>query len=152
MTVDAEHYVRELEASDLDDVVAIDAALTGERKEKFWLETFAQALGGEAHLGLASIGANGLDGYVFGELRAFEFGSDACGWITVVGVRPETTRKGIASSLIDEARRRFAALGAKAVRTMVRRTDVPLLSLFRSQGFVGGPFVQLELDITETAG
>jgi hypothetical protein len=30
---------------------------------------------------------------------------------------------------------------------MVRRNDVPVLSFFRANGFVGGEFVQLELDL-----
>ena len=30
---------------------------------------------------------------------------------------------------------------------MMRRNDVPVLSFFRSQGFAGGPYVQLELEL-----
>jgi hypothetical protein len=56
---------------------------------------------------------------------------------------------GRASALLEEARRRFRAVGVNSLRTMVLRNDVPFLSLFRCHGFVGGPFVQLELDITE---
>ena len=97
------------------------------------------------------VGDDGLEGYLFGEVRAFEFGSDECGWIFALGVGPETTRKGRASALLEEAQRRFRALGVRSLRTMVTRTDVPLLALFRRHGFVGGPFVQLELDIEETA-
>ena len=93
------------------------------------------------------IGEAGLEGYLFGEVRAFEFGSKPCGWIFALGVRPETSRMGRASELLGEARRRFGALGVTSLRTMVTRTDVPFLSLFRRHGFVGGPFVQLELDI-----
>ena len=37
------------------------------------------------------------------------------------------------------------------VRTMVRRNDVPVLSFFRGNGFRGGSFVQLELDVREAA-
>ena len=59
-------------------------------------------------------------------------------------------RGGIASRLLAEACRRFAHGGVTRVRTMVRRNDVPVLSFFRSNGFVGGSFVQLELDLGET--
>jgi hypothetical protein len=31
---------------------------------------------------------------------------------------------------------------------MVRRTDVPVLAFFRSSGFAGGAYVQLELDVS----
>jgi ribosomal protein S18 acetylase RimI-like enzyme len=61
-------------------------------------------------------------------------------------------RGGIASSLLAEACREFARDGITRVRTMVRRNDIPVLSFFRSNGFVGGSFVQLELDLGETEG
>jgi hypothetical protein len=34
---------------------------------------------------------------------------------------------------------------------MVRRTDVPVLAFFRRNGFVGGAFLQLELELEERA-
>lgn len=149
MTIQVQHRVRELEPADLERVVAIDAGLTGVTKRGDWTELFARMDTDDGLLGIAAVGPTGLDGYLIGELRAFEFGSEACGWITVLGVRPETTRQGLASALLEEARLRFAKLGVTSLRTMVRRTDVGLLSLFRTQGFVGGPFVQLEFEIPE---
>lgn len=147
MTVEASLAVRPLAPGDLNAVVELDALLTGESKRAYWSGVFERFLDGGTCIGLAVAGEHGLDGYLFGQVRAFEFGSEECGWVFAIGVRPGTTRRGLASALLQEARRRFAALGVSAVRTMVRRTDVPLLSLFRRQGFVGGPFVQLELDI-----
>ena len=97
------------------------------------------------------VGADEVEGYLFGGVRAFEFGSQPCGWIFALGVRPDTTRQGRASALLSAARERFRALGVNSLRTMVLRTDVPFLALFRRAGFVGGPFVQLELDIAEEA-
>ena len=35
------------------------------------------------------------------------------------------------------------------VRTMVQRTDISVLSFFRANGFEGGSFAQLELDLEE---
>ena len=150
MTVATQLTVRPIRPDDLADVVALDEVLTGARKESYWSSVFDRFVRETGCIGLAVCGAEGLEGYLFGEVRAFEFGSDECGWIFALGVRPETTRKGRASALLDEARRRFRALGVRALRTMVVRTDVPFLSLFRRHGFVGGPFVQLELGIEET--
>ena len=140
--------IRPLEHEDRIPVVELDESLTGTSRGDYWgqvLDSLAREAGG---IGLVAVDAEGLRGYLFGELRAFEFGSERCGWILALGVQPGTTRQGVASALVDEARRRFRALGVRYVRTMVQRTDVPLLSLFRSQSFVGGPFVQLELDIS----
>jgi ribosomal protein S18 acetylase RimI-like enzyme len=46
--------------------------------------------------------------------------------------------------LSETAIERFGDMGVELVRTMVRRNDVPMLSFFRSQGFAGGPFSELE--------
>lgn len=147
MPVDTELTLRTLGPADWASVVALDAVLTGSDKVEYWEDVLARYLHDDGCIGLAATGSSGLEGYLFGEQRAFEFGSEPCGWVFALGVQPGTARKGVASALLAEARRRFAALGVTRVRTMVRRTDVPLLALFRSQGFVGGPFVQLELDI-----
>lgn len=147
MQLDTQLTVRDLGPADWSAVVALDALLTGAEKVGYWQDVLARYLHEEGCIGLAATAGHRLEGYLFGELRAFEFGSESCGWIFAIGVRPDTARKGVATALLAEARQRFAALGVERVRTMVRRTDVPLLALFRSQGFVGGPFVQLESNI-----
>ena len=143
--------VRSLEPGDLAHVVQLDTVLTGTPKQSYWERVFDRVFRDESSIGLVLEGESELEGYLFGEIRAFEFGSDECGWILALGVRPETTRKRRASALLEEAKLRFRKLGVSSLRTMVTRTDVPFLSLFRRHGFVGGPFVQLELDIEEAA-
>jgi len=147
MTVSPAMTIRSLRPEDREQVVALDALLTGTRKEPYWERVLHDFQHDEGRIGLAAAVGDELEGYLFGELRAFEFGSVRCGWILALGVQPGTTRQGVATALLAEARGRFRALGVNRVRTMVRRTDVPFLALFRSQGFVGGPFVQLELNI-----
>ena len=88
-----------------------------------------------------------LSGYLLGDVRAFEFGSAPCGWIFAVGVDPDQAHHGIGSALAAEAGRRFGRAGVSTVRTMVRRNDVSMLAFFRSNGFVGGSFTQLELGL-----
>jgi len=147
VTTDTALEARPLEPCDLADLVALDAEVTGEAKESYWADVFARLHDDTNCIGLGVKRDGRLEAYLFGEVRAIEFGSDACGWILALGVRTDTTRQGHASTLLDEARRRFHALGVRSIRTMVMRTDVPFLALFRRQGFVGGPFVQLQLDI-----
>ena len=144
--------VRDLRAEDFDAVVRIDALHRGRSEPGYWRRVFREFFEGareRPRVGLAAEARGVLVGYLVGEVRAFEFGSEPCGWVFAVGVDPRTSRAGVASELLREACRRFAIEGIRQVRTMVRRNDVPVLSFFRSNGFVGGSFVQLELDLGE---
>lgn len=146
--------IRDLRREDLPEVVRIDALHTGESKPDYWERVFADFLqrdDGALKVGLCAEEGAGLLGYLLGEVRAFEFGSDTCGWIFAVGVDPAHVRKMLASSLLSLACRRFREAGIRRVRTMVARSDVPVQSFFRANGFVGGSFVQLELDLEAQA-
>ena len=144
--------VRDLNDSDLAEVSRIDALHTDLRKVEYWERVFGDFMETTDEIfriGLAAEAGDKLVGYLFGEVRAFEFGSEACGWVFAVGVDPPFLRSGVGSMLLAEAGRRFRQVGAGRVRTMVRRNNVPVLSFFRANGFAGGSFVQLELDLEE---
>jgi ribosomal protein S18 acetylase RimI-like enzyme len=140
--------IRALTTRDLDNVVRIDAIHTGEAQPAYWKRIFRDALSRGADRVRVGLGADvrgALVGLLFGDVRAFEFGSEPCGWILEVGVDPRLARQGVGTALLEEACRRLRASGVSTIRTMVRRNDVPVLTFFRTNGFAGGPYVQLEL-------
>jgi ribosomal protein S18 acetylase RimI-like enzyme len=144
--------LRELARTDLAEVARIDAVRTGLLKKDYWKQVFRDffnSTDGSLRIGLAAEGESGLAGYLLGEVRAFEFGSEACGWIFAVATDVPYARTGVASRLLAETCRRFREAEVTRLRTMVRRNDIPVLSFFRSNGFAGGPYVQLELDLAE---
>jgi len=144
--------IRDLRKNDLAGVSRIDALHTDLRKREYWKRVFGdfmETTDETFRIGLAAEADDMLVGYLFGEMRAFEFGSEACGWIFAVGVDPPHLRSGVGSTLLAEAVRRFRQAGAGRVRTMVRRNNVPVLSFLRTNGFAGGSFVQLELTVEE---
>ncbi len=137
---------------DLAAVSDLDAAYTGEKKQQYWRRIFGEFLhGSEAKttIGIAAVQAGAVTGFLFGETRAFEFGSEVCGWVFSVGVDPTQTRAGIATAMLGEAMHRFRQAGVSVVRTMVKRNNIPVLSFFRSNGFTGGSFHQLEFQLEE---
>jgi len=141
--------LRDLGPADLPEIIRIDAAHTGRPRAEYWsvvLRDFLDGKDGRLRVGLAAERGGRLVGHLLGEVRAFEFGSEPCGWIFAVGVDPAELREGVGSGLLRVACRRFTAAGIHRVRTMVRRDDIPMLSFFRAAGMVGGPFVQLELN------
>lgn len=140
--------VRPLARGDLADVIRIDQVHTGRASPEHWTSVFREFIGPRAakgRVGLAAEIDGQLVGFLFADIRAFEFGSEPCGWILEVGVDPRVLRRGIATELLSEACRQLRAAGVSTIRTMVRRHDVPVLTFFRTSGFAGGPFVQLEL-------
>lgn len=138
--------LRPVRAADAPALAAIDRAHTGRAKRAWWEQVVARHVrGGAGRAGLVAVADGKVVGYVLGQVREFEFGSGPCGWIFAIGVHPDWLRAGVASRLFAGARARFAELGVSLVRTMVRRDDVPVLTFFRNQGFVAGPYVELEL-------
>jgi ribosomal protein S18 acetylase RimI-like enzyme len=150
--VRAREGIRDLSPDDLASVVRIDARRTGTRKMAYWrgvLREFLDAAHRGSRVGLAAQDGHRLAGYLLGEVRAFEFGSEPCGWIFAVAVDPDASHHGIGSALVAEACRRFRRQGIVTVRTMVRRNDVPLLAFFRANDFAGGSFVELERPVDD---
>ena len=142
--------IRNLRMEDLIAVSKLDAAYTGEKKLEYWSRVFRDFLQGsdaKTSIGIAAVQEGVLTGFLLGETRAFEFGSEVCGWVFSVGVDPERARGGIATAMLQEARRRFREAGVSVVRTMVEKNNIPVLSFFRSSGFTGGSFHQLEIDL-----
>ena len=145
--------VRPLTPRDLGWVCEIDELRTGVAKLDYWSRVFGEFLDPKrdraGRVGLAALDGDKPAGYLFGEVRAFEFGSPPCGWVFAVGVAPEYSRSGHASTLLAEACRLFRAAGMTTVRTMVLRDDIPVLSFFRARGFTGGAFYQLERSLED---
>lgn len=126
-------------------IAAIDARHSKEGKAAHWRKMIERS---EADgVGCVVEIDRKVVGYVFGEVRAWEFGSPATGWIHTVGVDPDLEGHGVGRLLIEAAKEAFAELGVTSVRTMIQRDSVELLRFFRSAGFVAGPFVELEVDL-----
>lgn len=141
-------HIRPLARRDLAEVVRLDAVHTGAEQRHYWTRLFREFVGpshSPGKVGLAAEVDGAFAGFLLADVRAFEFGSEPCGWIVEVGVDPAQVRHGLASALLDEAVRRLRASGVTTVRTMVRRNNMPVLTFFRTNGFAGGPYVQLEL-------
>jgi ribosomal protein S18 acetylase RimI-like enzyme len=140
--------IRPLKRHDITDVVRIDTIHTRAAQRAYWKRLFFEFLDpapARTRIALAAEVDGKVAGFIFADERAFEFGSEPCGWILEVGVDPAYARHGVASAMLAEAVRRLREAGVTTVRTMVRRNNVPVLTFFRTNGFAGGPYVQLEL-------
>ena len=138
--------IRPASEGDLANVIALDAEITGIEKGSFWRETFSRIAGRAGrHFLVAEDPKDGrVRGYIVGEVRAYEFGSDPCGWVVAIGVDPRFRVRRTGERLFDAVCERLRGDGVATVRTMVARADRLDMAFFRAQGMMAGPFIELE--------
>lgn len=141
--------IRAAEPADLPAITDLDRRLTGETKATYWQQTLERYAGGppDRHFLVAETETGALAGFAVGEVRAWEFGQPAAGWVFALQVDPKLRLKGIGTTLFDALCARFREQGVRRVRTLVDRRDPLILSFFRSQGMVAGPSLELDREL-----
>jgi ribosomal protein S18 acetylase RimI-like enzyme len=136
--------VRAATAADIPAVVRLDEINTGLAKPDYWRDAFARYGARPNRFFLVADEDGRLDGFIVGEVRAWEFGSPPCGWIIALGVDPGVRLQKVGSQLFEVMCEALRGCGVDKVRTMLARDDDLNMAFFRSQGMWGGPFIQLE--------
>jgi ribosomal protein S18 acetylase RimI-like enzyme len=136
--------IRPAQTSDLPAISALDERETGVAKPDYWRDMLAP----DRHFLVAETETGVLAGFIAGEIRAWEFGQPAAGWVFAVQIDPDIRLQGIGSTLFEALAARFKAEGVTRVRTLVERKDHLILSFFRAQGMVAGPSLQLDKDLS----
>ena len=80
-------------------------------------------------------------------MRDWEFGSPPCGWVFAIDVQPAARQVGVGTRLLAAICAAFRRAGVRTVRTMLARDNTLILSFFRSQGMMAGPFMSLEMEL-----
>ena len=141
--------VRAIRLEDLDQVIAIDAAITGLKKVDYWYELFHRygTRGLQQRFFLVAEADNTIQGFIVGEVRDWEFGSPPCGWVFGISVRGDARLAGVGSRLLEAMCQCFRRAGVNQVRTLLARDNHLVMSFFRSQGMMAAPFIALERDL-----
>jgi ribosomal protein S18 acetylase RimI-like enzyme len=146
--------IRPVRREDLAQVIAIDATVTGLEKRDYWRTVYGRYGNSgqiERQFLVAAIGPR-VVGFVIGEVRDWEFGSPPCGWVFAIDVMPDARQAGIGARLLEAICDVFRRAGVSKVRTMLGRDNTLILSFFRSQGMMAGPFIPLEMDLQTGSG
>lgn len=144
--------VRRLRPQDLEAVIALDAKITGRRREEYFKLKLKQAL---ADTGIeVSLGAE-LDGIFVGFLLARvyygEFGAlERVAVLDTMDVHPDFRGRGVGSALIDQLRVNLLGLGIRTLQTEVSWSEPGLLTFFNREGFAPAPRFCLDLDLEAT--
>jgi ribosomal protein S18 acetylase RimI-like enzyme len=139
--------VRPVRRGDLDQVIALDATVTGLEKQNYWRSVYRRYGAGrheQKHF-LVAIAGRRIVGFLIGEVRDWEFGSPPCGWVFAIDVLPQMRQAGIGTQLLQAVCTLFRREGVRTVRTMLSSDNTLILSFFRSQGMVAGPLIPLEM-------
>ncbi len=148
--------IRMLGTDDLDDILRIEEriekAQNSESKERmeYLRETAIYHLQhGEPMMNLGADIDEKLVGFIFAEIRLWEFGrGERTGWIKVLGVDPEYQRRGVGHKLGEMLLSHFKKKNVKKVRTLVDWYDGDLISFFKSLGFDMLSMFPLEKELT----
>ncbi len=146
--------IRRVRKTEIPFVTALDKRVTGVAKAAYWRDVFTQygtrrkrerffLIAERTDCGSAS----SLQGFIIGEVRAWEFGSAPCGWIFALSVEPAARLRGAGEALFNAICVEFAKVGVTKVRTMVARHAPLPMAFFRGEGMMAGPYIQLEKDI-----
>ena len=141
--------IRAVRHEDLDAVIEMDAMVTGIHTRDYWnslYRRYAEAVATGHHF-LVATADDEVIGFVIGEVRDWEFGSQPCGWVFAIDVRPDARLMGAATQLLQGICQRFRRAGVSKVRTLLARENTLILSFFRSQGMMISPFIPLEMDL-----
>ncbi|MBI3368634.1 MAG: GNAT family N-acetyltransferase [Burkholderiales bacterium] len=148
--------VRPVRRADLEQVIEIDATVTGLEKRNYRLRLLRRdAIAGDRehrHFLVATTGGQ-IVGFIIGEVRDWEFGSPPCGWVFANDVTPGARQSGIGTGLLAALSAHFRRAGVSKLRTLLSRDNTLIMSFFRSQGMMAGPLMSLEMDLlTDGAG
>ncbi len=140
--------IRSAAETDLQAIMTFDERSNKDANPRYWQEMFARYGADESkQLFLVCESGHEIVGFIIGEVRDWEFGSNPCGWVFALGVRPDIRLSGVATQLYGAMCEFFRNAGVTKMRTMLARQDIDSLSFFRSQGMMAGPYLQLEKDI-----
>ena len=140
--------IRRASRKDLPAIVDLDEATTGQSKPDYWrdmLALFSDDADRRAFL-VAELDGR-VVGFITGEIRAFEFGAEPCGWVFAVAVDPEIRVNNVGTRLFDEICGIFQRAGVEKVSTLIERDSDLVLAFFRSQGMIFGRYIQMEKEI-----
>lgn len=134
---------------DLDQVIALDATVTGLEKQNYWRAVYRRYGAGthEQRHFLVAVAGKAIVGFLIGEVRDWEFGSPPCGWVFAIDVRPDARQAGVGTRLLEAISALFRRAGVTKLRTMLASDNTLILSFFRSQGMMAGSLIPLEMDL-----
>jgi len=146
--------MRALRPDDIDQVVAIDARITGRPRRGFFEKRLAAAIadpGAFIYVGAAE--GKALAGYVFARILEGEFGGTApVAVLDAIGVDPAHQGAGLGRKLMARLDEVMRSKGVHELQTQEVWTNQAFLAFLAGAGFEVAPRQILELVVADAAG
>ena len=138
--------IRQMQASDLDQIVAIDVKVLGKPRPEYWEMKLELVTNRSQMAGLVAELEDKVVGFIIGGASRWEYGMpENIGWVDTIGVDPAYQRQGIAKTLFARLGADLKQVGVDAMYTFVKRRDWRLLKFFHNMGFAEGDMISLEM-------
>lgn len=140
--------VRGLTPADADAAIALDAKITGRKRDMYLRPKIDEAVSrGGIRVSLAAEADRHLVGFLLAKVWYGEFGAlEPVAVLDTVGVHPDFRGQGVGAALLDQLRTNLGALGIRCLRTEVAWNDQGLLTFFAHEGFTPAARLVLETD------
>jgi ribosomal protein S18 acetylase RimI-like enzyme len=120
----------------LGDITALAEKIGGGYRPEIWERRLSYYFRRDPEASTVAEADGRVVGFMFGEVRAGEFGLDEpTGWIEVMGVAPEMRGQAVGRKLADRMLEYFKSRGAKSVRTLVDEEMEGIGQFFSALGF-----------------
>lgn len=140
--------VRPVSELDINAIEGIDEKITGSYQPDHWERQVRYYIARDAESALVAESDGQVVGFVFGDIRGWEFGLSApTGWVEVVGVDPEAQGKGVARALFDGLLTHWRKQGVSTARTQVDNSDESLSSFMKKLGMDAAPVTTYEMSL-----
>jgi flavin-dependent dehydrogenase/GNAT superfamily N-acetyltransferase len=135
--------VRKMSVRDIDAILRLDEQITGRPHAADYESRCDAYIKRAPDTCFVAEHRNHVVGFVFGDVRGWEFAAPLAGWLEVLGVAPAYQGRGVSRLLLDALFAAFRRTGVTLVNTMVNWNDGDLIDYFRAQGFERGDYVNL---------
>ena len=136
--------IRTLTSQDLPRLVAMDEAVTGRRRQRWYREALARSSGGIA-MGLGAEVDGVLVGALLAAVRYGEFGvPEPVAEVDTLVIDPRYRRQGVGNALMEALVLNLGALRVERVRTQIDWGEQDLLGFLARSGFA--PTTRLVLE------
>jgi predicted N-acetyltransferase YhbS len=143
----ADFQIRPLTPDDLEDVIAIQAAIIRRQPGLNWVKMLQDHVHHDHALSFVAEQDGKTVGFLVGEVKIGPFGQEHCGWLEMVGVQPKLMGQGVGKALAENFFRALAERGIPDVFTSVQWHSGDMLAFFKALGFDRSEYINLHKPI-----